>query len=469
MKGNKSIFHILFAILICLLYLAFSKEIPFFWDSIQLSSKQAHYFYENGFSTILLPQEIDSGHPPFVGLYLASFWTLFGKSLLVSHLAFTPFVVLYVFIVSKFASTFLKDKHLQILWILVMLTEPLFLSQSFIMSPDIILASALMSLVYGFLVHNKKWMFVGAILVALVSMRGAMVIFSCLMYLGWKLFYLKELTFKKAIADYWPVFSGAFVFFIFLLLHFFDKKWIGFHTESPWAESFQTVGISGLVRNLAIFLYRWIESGKLIVLFCVTFLLVFNKKKMTKIQSDLCLLLLLVTGVILINTIPYSHLSANRYFWPIYILSLLLIALFLDEKTYSRTLKLTILILIFVNQTVIHFVDFRPSYSHDWELSLIHLPYHNLRNQALDYLYSRDLSPEQVGSSFPAVNSDKHISLTDDAGSIQLMAISQDSFILYSNVMNGVKKADLALIRNNYEAIWSQKSGRIEMIIYKKK
>ena len=66
---------------------------PFFWDTIQLASKQAHFFYESDFHTIILPNEIDSGHIPSLGIYLALIWKITNKSLLVSHLAMLPFVI----------------------------------------------------------------------------------------------------------------------------------------------------------------------------------------------------------------------------------------------------------------------------------------------------------------------------------------------------------------------------------------
>ncbi|MBL0080448.1 MAG: hypothetical protein IPP53_15465 [Bacteroidetes bacterium] len=62
---------------------------PFFWDTV-LTSKIAQYFYENGFGNLIVPIDLDAGHPPFFQIYLSILWKLFGKSLLVSHLAMLP-------------------------------------------------------------------------------------------------------------------------------------------------------------------------------------------------------------------------------------------------------------------------------------------------------------------------------------------------------------------------------------------
>src|SRR4051794_38753575 len=76
----------------------------FFWDTIQLGSKQAHWFYDHNFKFFFLPEIIDSGHPPSFGIYLAICWKLFGKSLPVSHLAMLPFllgIVIQVYLLLK--------------------------------------------------------------------------------------------------------------------------------------------------------------------------------------------------------------------------------------------------------------------------------------------------------------------------------------------------------------------------------
>ncbi|MEL6357325.1 MAG: hypothetical protein AAFQ37_10395, partial [Bacteroidota bacterium] len=65
-----------------------ASDFPFFWDTIQLAARQATHFYEGG--NWLLPDTIDSGHPPGFGAYLSWWWQLLGRKLWVSHLAMFP-------------------------------------------------------------------------------------------------------------------------------------------------------------------------------------------------------------------------------------------------------------------------------------------------------------------------------------------------------------------------------------------
>ncbi len=65
----------------------------FFWDTTQLASKHGHWYYENNFKYLLLPNHLDSGHIPAFGMYIALMWKLFEKSLFISHLAIFPFTL----------------------------------------------------------------------------------------------------------------------------------------------------------------------------------------------------------------------------------------------------------------------------------------------------------------------------------------------------------------------------------------
>jgi hypothetical protein len=92
MRSNiKFHLYFLFAILFILTY--FNKEHFLFWDTVQLAGKHGLFFYENNFLSFVLPNEIDSGHIPFFGFYLAIIWKIFGKSLVVSHFAMLPFML----------------------------------------------------------------------------------------------------------------------------------------------------------------------------------------------------------------------------------------------------------------------------------------------------------------------------------------------------------------------------------------
>ncbi|MBK8112814.1 MAG: hypothetical protein IPK46_22180 [Saprospiraceae bacterium] len=75
---------LVFWILVYLVLVLLSLDHIFFWDTVQLASKQAHHFYEGSMFDFLLPDDIDSGHLPFMGWMLAWAWKILGKTLWIS-------------------------------------------------------------------------------------------------------------------------------------------------------------------------------------------------------------------------------------------------------------------------------------------------------------------------------------------------------------------------------------------------
>ena len=111
----------------------------FFWDTIQLASQHALFFYNNThFSTFLLPDEMDSGHPPTFGFYLALVWRIFGKSLEISHLAILPFLLGIVWQAWKLGEKIVGEGW-ALLFLLLLTVCPVVAGQAVLVSPDIVL------------------------------------------------------------------------------------------------------------------------------------------------------------------------------------------------------------------------------------------------------------------------------------------------------------------------------------------
>ena len=64
-----------------------------FWDNTTFVSAMGNALYENGiFAWGSIPTATDPGHPPFIATLMAASWSIFGRSLMVSHLVLLPFV-----------------------------------------------------------------------------------------------------------------------------------------------------------------------------------------------------------------------------------------------------------------------------------------------------------------------------------------------------------------------------------------
>lgn len=115
-----------------------SQDHVFFGDMVQFGSRHAHFFFEQNFSTWWLPSHLDSGHPPIFGMYMAFCWKMFGKSLLVSHWAMYPFLLLIAFAIPRLLKNILQSGSLIFLSLLVFF-EPTLRAQASLTSPDVVL------------------------------------------------------------------------------------------------------------------------------------------------------------------------------------------------------------------------------------------------------------------------------------------------------------------------------------------
>ena len=193
----------------------------FFWDTVQLASRHAQFFYDTSFSTFLLPDEMDSGHPPTFGFYLACVWFIFGKSLGMSHLAMLPFLFGIVWQSWRVGERILGDGWAY-LFMLVFFVNPVVASQCVLVSPDVVLIFFFLLALNG-IFRNKKILLSLAILgLAAVSMRGMMVVAALFLFQILNTDNFRKVpTFRTVMLLLTPYLLGgsfALIFFTFHLL-----------------------------------------------------------------------------------------------------------------------------------------------------------------------------------------------------------------------------------------------------------
>jgi hypothetical protein len=443
----------------------------FFWDTIQLGSKHAQYYYKNNFDHILLPNSIDSGHIPAFGMYLCLMWKMFGRNLIVSHLAMLPFVLGSIWQLYKLTRRFIPDKYAG-LALLMILSDPTLLSQFTLISPDVILVFFCVLGINSLLQNSKILLSVSIFFLFLTSMRGMMVSF-CLLIIDILVNISFSNTAKHNVGSvlkrsliYLPAF---FIFIAFSFYHYIDKGWIGFHENSPWAELFEKVGFTGILFNICILGWRIIDFGRFGI-WVVFFILLFKfKMEIFKLKGTRLLTIIFLVFLIFlaVNMIWAKNLLAHRYLLPIYLIFSLLCAniLFtqlLTEKFRRLLIVLWMLILISGN-----FWIYPDKIAKGWDSTLGHLPYYKIRRQALTYLDEQKIDFKNVQSFFPNTGKIDDIDLNNDTRFLTDFNNTGD-FVLYSNVFN-ISDENFDLIKTQYTVIKQFRSGLINMDICKRR
>jgi len=443
----------------------------FFWDTVQLGSKHATFYFESNFQSLWLPDHLDSGHIPTFGMYIAALWKIADRSLLVSHLGLLPFVIGIVWQLHKLCAKFVYQQVMGIATLLILL-DPTLLSQMTLVSPDI-------WLVFFFLIgtnavlSNQRWILtLSIVLLFLTSMRG-MMISLCLLSLDIYCNILFTGSFQKIVGKllkrsliYIP---ALLLFIVYSYVHYGEKGWIGFHQDSPWAESFASVEFSGFLRNLGVFAWRLMDFGRIAIWGIL--LVLFIKYIKPIWMSVLVKKLLFFAGSLLIilpiNMLWATGLLGHRYLLPIYLIIALLavtilFSLFTNKRLQKVLVGLWIVLLISGN-----FWIYPPQIAQGWDATLAHLPYFELRKEALQYIEEQRISFDEVTSFFPNVATLDEIDLTEDHRNFDNFD-GESSYVLYSNAFNP-SDAYYEQLLQEYSPEKRFEKGGVFVILYKKK
>lgn len=445
---------------IYLLLFFFTCRNSFFWDTNHLASLQAWWYYDNNFSFFFLPDNIDSGHPSYFAMLLAFLWKMFYPSLLVGHLMMLPFWVLLIIEVVKFSKYYFPEN-----WVFVaslILFNPIILTQSTLVSPDVVLVCFFFFTLNGILQNNAARILTGVLLLGAISMRGMM----CIPYLfifGMFKSKTSNVLFWKAMLPYIP---GAFLAFLFLFEHYIQKGWIGYHENSPWATSFERVGVAGFLRNIVVFFWRLFDLGMVFMWLVPSILLLKVRISFSKRTKELLLLGGLCFLFSILIQFFYKHSLLHRYLFPFISIATFVIFSFLEETvTPTRLKKVWRISLVFLISG--NFWIFPDRIAKSWDATLGHLPYYTLRKEALDYLDSNGVSLDKVSGGFPYYESGKCLDLNDDTLRYSREPPENSEYILYSNISNDYSDAQLRFLKEECEPAKTFGKWPVRFVLYR--
>lgn len=447
------------------------RDHPFFWDTVQLGSKHAHFFYENGFGSFILPVEIDSGHPPFFGAYLALVWKLFGKTLAVSHFAMLPFLFGNVYLLSKLA-TWLRPDHRPSWLLLFAFADPVLASQSILVSPDIVLVFAFLLCLHGILVGRKWQIALGALGLAMVSTRGMMVAFGLGLFslpavskdlpLG---FFLRKMVNRLA-----PFLPAALVGAGFLLYHFLHTGWIGYHEASTWAPSFERTDLTGFLRNCAILGWRFLDFGRVFIWLAIGWLIYKRyaanglRGAFDETEIRLLKLLALLAACLLPVMTLHKGLLGHRYLLPLFlVLTFFFVKILPKEKNNWNKLSALVLAGLLSG----NFWMYPKHIAMGWDATLAHLPWYALQNEMLHRIEERGLPLNKIGTAFSNIGPRAYYELNGRMDGFKAKNPETDCFILYSNVMNDFTDEEIRTLESDWEELEKLEKGGVCLILFK--
>ncbi len=448
-----------FFILLTLLTI-FSFNIPFFWDSTFFSALSVN-FYDSGMNGFIAPLSFDTGGFPLYSAYLTVIWKTLGKTLLVSHLAMLPFLFGLVYEFFKLAKRYLNDRTIVLAIILLML-EPVFITQAMLMGYDIIIAYFFL-LALNALYNNKNILFsIALMLLCLISIRGIM--------LATALFIIDLM--HNRMFNFYFLRNYIPAFLILLLWTIYHKQQAGWYIFSPIREDSaeQFSGAEMMFRQFTYILWKNLDLGRVVLWIIFSFfVLYFLKKTKTPQHKELLRTIFVPFFVLTFFMILIKNPIGHKYFLVISTLLIISTCYFIQhiEKQKTRVLIFTLIsICLFMG----NFIVYPQRYGNAWDSSLKIIPFFKMEKEMNEYIIKNNISFTIVGTQFPLTNDLRYSQLRDPSCSysdIENEPLSSFPYILYSNIINTNRITELDQMKKIWIVEKEFKNGMIELILYK--
>lgn len=450
-----------------------SLETGIFWDNTTFISDMGNALYKNGvFDWMSISNLIDPGHPPILATLMAISWSIFGKSLWVSHLVLLPFIYGLLHQLYAFVRHIVKHKHLHVFAFVLVLADPTLLAQLVTVNPEVLQLFFFFLSINALLKSNNTLKALGLIGLSLVSYRGMMLSFGVFMIdiLLHGFYYKKSLkTFfnKTNILVYSLSSLPAIAYIIWRLVM---KGWLISNPLQPWGSATDYSSYSGFLwnflRNISVLIHRYIDFGRVsVILFILVALIWFRHKISDKVKL---LFLMAVSSVIvvIITSLFINNPMGHRYFIPSYLILSLTAFILIKDYISNYKLKLSLYLFLLVSLISGNFLIYPDKISQGWDSSLAHLPYWDLREKAINYLDDNEIKINNTASFFPNNTSIDVVELNNDQRRF-LDFSGQEHYVLYSNVYN-IKDSEYEILENKYDVIKSFENRGVRVEILKK-
>ncbi len=457
LRPNNELFILLILSIASAVLLFLSRNNFLFWDTVQFTGMHGNHFYSNGVSSLLLPDSMDSGHPPTFGLLISAMWRIFGKTLAVSHGVMLPFIVGIIYEAIRIGKHLFQRKFY--FFPLLIFVCPFFLGHMTLVSPDIVLVYGFLMGMRGVLLQNKWLIMISSIILSLTSMRGvAMVLALYLYHIITRVPQFEKNKIKKYLRLLIPYLPGVIFFCLYFFYHFWAKGWVGHHEASLWASSFALVDFTGFLKNIARYMWILCDHGMVII----WAIIIFHFRSLFILRGRLIWLAIIIDILLFLMVAPYQGLLNHRYFLPLQLTGIILaLQVLLAGKKWQT------LVFVFVFVALGNLWIYPKTISQGWDSTMAHYPIYGLESQMSKFLLDHDISKTEVGTAFPLRSSSSDLFLKRGDYFHQYNP-TNDRYILYSNVMNDFKDNEIESFFNQWKEVEKVQSMGICLILFEK-
>jgi hypothetical protein len=246
-------------------------------------------------------------------------------------------------------------------------------------------------------------------------------------------------------------------------------------SESPNKSHYEQPNLIQILRNIAVFGLRSLESGRLVLWIAGLATIFFILKRKFKIEASqkvILLVLILHLGLYLIFIFITKMYFCERYFFP-HFLALTIIAALGIWHYLSQRKAVLIFFVILAFEISGNLWIYPAPISNSWDCTLAHLPFYKLRKECFEYIDSSKISYNKIAADYSLYGSREVIELRKNGKTIKNQTECKSSeydYFIYSNISNS-NDSLVQILQNTHfwEPIKTFNDGFVEIIIYKKK
>ncbi|MEI7594307.1 MAG: hypothetical protein WCK02_01065 [Bacteroidota bacterium] len=417
------------------------EKIPFFWDYTTLS-ETAQKINLQGFGLQNLSL-VDSRQMLLYGYYLSACWTVFGKTLFVSHLVVLPFILGLTYEFIKLSEFFNLNKLYIFIGLLLLVADPTISTQIILMGFDITLVYLFLAALNSIFQNNVKMLIFYMSILALFSMRGIMLLPVLVLFnLYFNKYNLKLLTFFSI-----PLFLS--------LIHLYIAK-SGIAEDS----SRQIVSLEQFFRNCIYIFWKICDFGRIFLLISIVILY-------KSIPKSLKVLLLLLFVFFIFTMAPFSNPIGHRYFMILTVIMIIALLISIEKLYFNRQVAILGIIVCFLISG--NFWLYHVKYGNGWDGSLKVLSYFETKDKLDLWLKEKKIEKKNIISGFPLLANNMKTNLsenTDEFADRRTDTIENYKYVVYSNVCNEFTQQELNSIKQNWKLIKSFQNGQVEISVY---
>ena len=290
----------------------YSLFLPYFWDELAYYAKAGLYLHDNGLSMLPsgLPPDLSRGHPLLFQFLTGSWFYVFGTTLFSGHSLPLLISILTLTFIFKFGSL-IDHKVVGILSAITLAIQPVFISQSALVLPEITIALFTLIAIYFLLKENVLISLLFSILIVLTKETGIVVPIIISLYVFWN-----NKSFKQAVIHLTPI----LILVLFFCIQKFQNGWFLF----PFHLDIMAVQKGEFLLNILesfyfIFIaqYRFVFSVFFVIQVYFTFRI--HKKESLEFKFTVLSIVIILFTIVLISGLY----KMNRYYlsvFPLYII-----------------------------------------------------------------------------------------------------------------------------------------------------